>query len=272
MGRVAGENPSTNRPVSYPLRTVPPPAPAFAPVARGLESASATAVHPKMPAKTEWTKPELPPWVPVWIPSVEAIKTAGKASIGNVKDNILREGKSKPEAAAELALLLAQYGSFLFLLIGLGPGIPPWYLPQLVGIALMVVGAFFFLTAAATLSTQLSLLATPSPDGIEIVSTGVFKYCRHPQYFGMIAFGIGFSLATCSTSRLTYTVIMWLALEKKADLEEFFLSQQYPDAYPKYAEGLPKFIPGVLPSDTIGFNKMDDEEGKYDPDHQGIAE
>jgi hypothetical protein len=65
---------------------------------------------------------------------------------------------------------------------------------------------------------------------------------------------------------------MWLALEKKADLEEFFLSQQYPDAYPKYAEGLPKFIPGVLPSDTIGFNKMDDEEGKYDPDHQGIAE
>ena len=221
--------------------------------------------------QTEWSGDGRPPWVPLWIPSVQAIKTAGLASVDNVKANLQRPGKSKKEMAIELSLLLAQYGGFLFLLIGLGPGVPPYFLAQLSGVALMVVGAFFVVAAVATLATKLSLLPTPSDDA-DVVTTGVFGHCRHPQYFGMITFGIGLSLLTLSTSRLTYTVIMWLALEKKADIEELCLSQQYPDSYPKYAEGLPKFIPGRLVDDSIEtFQKFDEEDAKAYPD-LGVAE
>ena len=198
-----------------------------------------------------------PEWVPTWVPSVNSLKTAGIASVDNIKESLKSPTKNKKEAAIEIGLILVQYVGFLMVLIGLGPVTPPWFLANLTGLALMVVGAFFVCASVATLATKLSILPTPMPDA-KVMKVGVFKFCRHPQYFGMIAFGLGLSLLTLSKSRICYVVIMWLALEKKADLEELKLSEMFPGEYDEYAASVPKFIPGHLL--TNKYDKQIDED------------
>lgn len=78
----------------------------------------------------------------------------------------------------------------------------------------------------------------------------------------MISFGLGFSLVTLSSSRLIWVALMWLALDKLADIEELFLGEYYP-GYKEYAAELPKFIPGRLvtgrPDPT--FERLPNEPG-----------
>ena len=115
---------------------------------------------------------------------------------------------------------------------------------QLAGLALVVVGLFYTLAAPATLASKLSLFPTPSPTAV-LVTEGVFSHCRHPQYFGMVTFGLGLSLLSLSFNRLFYVTLLWIALEKKADIEEITLAEKFPD-YLDYAKDKPKFIPGRL--------------------------
>jgi len=213
-----------------------------------------------MAVQTEWTGDGRPDWVPRWIPSADAIQKASVASIDNVKANLTQEGKSNKDKAIEVALLLVQYVCLLMVLIGLGPATPPWFLAQIAGFALVIVGAFFTTTAMASLATKLSLLPTPNDDS-DLITIGVFSHCRHPMYFGMLTFGMGFSMLTLSCSRIIYTIIMWAALEKKADIEELHLVEKFPGSYMDYMSKVPKFIPGRLVAvGADNFYPLDDEE------------
>lgn len=194
---------------------------------------------------TTWGGDGRPEWVPAYVPSVDAVKTAYDSLLDNVKSNIQTPGKNKMELAIELTLVVIQFAGILLCFIGVPMGVPPWFLSQILGIALIGIGAFFFFAAAATLGTKLTFLPTPTP-GYSLITVGVYERCRHPQYFGVIAVLLGLSLATLSPERLVWATVVYLVLDKKADIEEMYIAEEKPEAYPDYAASKPKFFPGRL--------------------------
>uniref|UniRef100_A0A7S2C155 Protein-S-isoprenylcysteine O-methyltransferase n=1 Tax=Haptolina brevifila TaxID=156173 RepID=A0A7S2C155_9EUKA len=207
-----------------------------------------------------WGNDGRPPWLPIWVPSVEAIKEPFKNVMPNAMSNMQKPGKSKKELAIELTLVVIQFTGILLCILGLPCGAPPWFLAQIAGVALVAVGAFYFVAAPATLGTKLTFLPTPTT-GFELVTEGVFDHCRHPQYFGVLAFCIGLSLVTLSAERLLWTVVVWLVLDKKADIEEMYLAEVHPDIYPAYVASKPKFIPGRLVTGRLeSYSELDEEK------------
>jgi len=81
------------------------------------------------------------------------------------------------------------------------------------------------------------------------------------MYFGMVTFALGLSLVSLSPWRMCWTTVMWLALEKKADIEELCLTEQFPESYIAYAATRPKFIPGRLVAGKLEseYAQMDDD-------------
>lgn len=207
---------------------------------------------------TTWANDGRPEWVPTYIPSVDAIKRSFVPAVDNVKANIQQPGKNMKEAAIEVTILVVEVVAFLMAILGIAPAAPPWALAQLTGLALLVVGAFYFVAAAATISSSLSFLPTPNPGMVTFIREGVFAHCRHPMYFGMVTFAVGLSLVSLSPWRMCWTTVMWVALEKKADIEELCLTEQFPESYIAYAATRPKFIPGRIVSNNKEYAQMDD--------------
>ena len=137
----------------------------------------------------------------------------------------------------ELSLVAAQCIGILFVVLGV-PAIPPppYFIAQIVALALIVVGVYYFFTSTAMLAGSLSIMPTPGP-GTVLINYGVFGHCRHPLYFGLMTFALGVSLLTLSFNRLFWTVVLMIALDKKADLEEACLLDTFP-AYADYAQVL----------------------------------
>jgi len=212
------------------------------------------------------------PFVPAWVPSHESIVAAFTSSLDNVKANITMQGKSKKDIAIELALIFVQLSSLLLIIIGLPPlPAPPFLLAQIAGVALMIVGIFYLLASPATLASKLSFMPTPGP-GAVLTTEGVFAHCRHPQYFGLVTFGLGLSLISLSPNRLFWTVVMWLALEKKADIEEICMVEAFPE-YTDYMKDKPKFIPGrLITGQNVDAPSSPAREGFVDISGVDIAE
>jgi len=223
-------------------------------------------------AVTEWQGDGRPAFVPTWIPSVQALQMAFPASIENMKANLTRPTKSKKEAAIECVLVLLEVIAFLMMLLGIVPGVPPWGIPEFVGIALFVVGAFYFVTAAATVGVKLSFLPStlPSsePNSTSLITEGVYAHCRHPMYLGTLAASLGFSMLTLSFGRLFWTTVLYITLEIKADAEELILNDQF-EKYADYAARTPKFVPGInrlitgRDETAASFNRLE-EGGRVD--------
>ena len=186
------------------------------------------------------------PWYPLWAPSYESLLSLPEAVLDNAKAVLLDPTKDKKDIAIEVTIVFVQYVALLFAFLGVPPlPPPPWFLAQFAGVALACVGIFFFLTSPATLAGRLTVLPTVGPEAV-LVTEGVFSHCRHPQYFGLIAFALGVSTLSLSLNRLFWTVLMWLVLEKKADIEEACLLGKFPGRYSHYMTTTPKLIPGVL--------------------------
>jgi protein-S-isoprenylcysteine O-methyltransferase Ste14 len=114
---------------------------------------------------------------------------------------------------------------------------------RLVGLALVLVGAFELLAGGAFLGASL----TPYPRPVEGGSLrrhGVYRFVRHPMYGGVIVMSVGWSLATTPVA-LVAALGLGGFLELKSRREEGWLLERYP-AYAEYRRGTRwKFVPGV---------------------------
>lgn len=76
-----------------------------------------------------------------------------------------------------------------------------------------------------------------------LVTDGVYAYMRHPQYFGLILVTIGLLIQWPTV----ITVIMWPALMfayyRLSKKEEADMEREFGDAYARYRERVPMFIP-----------------------------
>jgi protein-S-isoprenylcysteine O-methyltransferase Ste14 len=79
----------------------------------------------------------------------------------------------------------------------------------------------------------------------EVVSSGAFRYVRHPLYLGSILVYLGLTVSTASLFCLALLVVIFLFYNYIAGYEEKLLETKFGDAYIEYKKKTGKWIPGI---------------------------
>jgi protein-S-isoprenylcysteine O-methyltransferase Ste14 len=79
----------------------------------------------------------------------------------------------------------------------------------------------------------------------ELVTSGPYRYVRHPIYSGLLLATLGTALATNLTS-LIVVAVLTAYFYYAATVEERNLTQTFPTAYPTYRSSTKMLIPFVL--------------------------
>ena len=80
-------------------------------------------------------------------------------------------------------------------------------------------------------------------DPPEVIRDGVFKYTRHPVYFGVILLYLGLSIITLSLASLGLLVIIVIFYDFIASYEEKLLTKHFDKEYENYKDDVPKWVP-----------------------------
>lgn len=80
-----------------------------------------------------------------------------------------------------------------------------------------------------------------------LVTTGIYRFIRHPQYTGIFMFTLGWilhwpSIITLVMWPVLVTAYIWLARR-----EEKIVVEEFGDSYLEYARKTPRFLPAILP-------------------------
>ncbi|HNT22682.1 MAG TPA: isoprenylcysteine carboxylmethyltransferase family protein [Saprospiraceae bacterium] len=111
---------------------------------------------------------------------------------------------------------------------------------------LFLAGSFFGLIVLFLAMAQLNTNLTPWPSpkiGGTLVSSGLYRFVRHPIYAGILVFAICFALYSGTGSRLILSVLLWLLFHFKSSYEEKLLSAKFPE-YEEYRTRTGRFVPG----------------------------
>jgi protein-S-isoprenylcysteine O-methyltransferase Ste14 len=79
----------------------------------------------------------------------------------------------------------------------------------------------------------------------ELVTSGPYRLIRHPIYSGILLASVGTAVAL-SWSWLVATILAGIYFVYSARVEEHYLLEQFPDAYPTYAHSTKMLIPFVF--------------------------
>ena len=78
-----------------------------------------------------------------------------------------------------------------------------------------------------------------------LVTTGAFRYVRHPLYLGSMLFYLGLLLATFSLASLGVFVVIVIFYNHIAGYEERLLEERFGEEYARYRERSGRWLPGV---------------------------
>ncbi|MCB1624765.1 MAG: isoprenylcysteine carboxylmethyltransferase family protein [Pseudomonadales bacterium] len=135
----------------------------------------------------------------------------------------------------------------IILLVGF-IGLPAWPSgaplgARIGGIALILTGVVIAWLAARTMGRSLTPLPHP-PDGSRLITSGVYRYVRHPIYGSVLLMTGGTAVALWSLPHLLGTLLLLVFFDAKARREELWLRQRFAD-YEEYARRVHKLLPGV---------------------------
>ncbi len=109
----------------------------------------------------------------------------------------------------------------------------------LAGAAIVIVASLYLLARARALT------ALPRPmDSGGLVTSGPYRFVRHPVYAGLILGSIGLALVRLSITTLVLALVLFVVLDVKRRREEDWLSERYPDygAYRSRTHALVPFV------------------------------
>ena len=98
----------------------------------------------------------------------------------------------------------------------------------------------------------------------EPVQSGIYQYCRHPMYLGVILFHIGLGLISLSLIGWILIFITMKFYNFLANYEEKKLHDQYGSKYEIYMEIVPRWIPNIkkilnqhrFPKELLAIDKL----------------
>ena len=82
-------------------------------------------------------------------------------------------------------------------------------------------------------------------DEPELVTSGPYHLVRHPIYSGILVAGVGTAVAL-SWLGLIAVVLAGLYFVYSATVEERYLTEQFPDAYPAYKRSTKMLLPFIF--------------------------
>jgi len=104
-----------------------------------------------------------------------------------------------------------------------------------------------------------------------LVTSGIYRYIRHPQYTGIFLIITGWLLRWLNPTILIMYPILLILYYRLARREEKYVLKEYGDAYLKYKESTPMFSPIKLPSRRNKISAMDELFSPDFVDHSGIS-
>ncbi len=81
-----------------------------------------------------------------------------------------------------------------------------------------------------------------TPIGEKPITTGLYRYSRHPMYITQLVMFIGVGIASASWLFLLLTIVYTALGFIYAGSEERVCLEKYGDAYREYMEGTPRWI------------------------------
>ncbi len=79
-----------------------------------------------------------------------------------------------------------------------------------------------------------------------LVSTGLYRFLRHPQYSGLLLFTLGWILHWPSVITLILWPVLAAAYVWLAIFEEKQIQEEFGEAYEAYARSTKRFIPYII--------------------------
>jgi len=127
-----------------------------------------------------------------------------------------------------------------FLLFNYRTGETPFEIQVVCGV-MVFVGVGLVIIPILQINKFISVLPTPVK-GSKLVTTGAFKYIRHPIYAGIILGGVGLAFMFNNFIQLIIIFILYLLFELKSEYEEQQLFKKFPE-YLAYKKHTGKFFP-----------------------------
>lgn len=109
------------------------------------------------------------------------------------------------------------------------------------GLIIGLIGLGVVGLGAQRLGPSMSVFPRPVDDGT-LIQSGLYRFVRHPIYFGVISAALGWALFRTSVPALILTVVLFFFFDRKAAQEEIWLASKYSD-YPAYKQKTRKLIP-----------------------------
>jgi protein-S-isoprenylcysteine O-methyltransferase Ste14 len=144
------------------------------------------------------------------------------------------------------ALFIIHYAPLLLIIL-LGPLTPifniwnfptDWLITILTGVVVFILGAYVYF--------KWEIFWNKTYKG-QLVTTGIFKYIRHPHYTSLLIIGFGlalffYSLAAMLIAIIAVPIMIWSIID-----EEKNLKNQYGSEYKKYMKKVPwRIIPKIF--------------------------
>lgn len=114
---------------------------------------------------------------------------------------------------------------------------------QSCGIAIGLLAFLIMAIAAINLGTNLTPLPHPKDDSV-LIQTGLYRYVRHPIYFGVLLAALAWLLIFPGLYILAYSICLFLFFDIKARREEVWLTERF-SSYKEYQARVKKLIPGI---------------------------
>jgi len=163
-------------------------------------------------------------------------------------------------------------------------GLEAWLLPSTkeqslvtgLGLLLCVVGELVRKSAMLTAGKSFNHLVQSSrSEEHQLVTSGIYSWCRHPSYAGWFLWSVGSQLILCNPlCCVAYTAVTFMFFKERIFVEEFMLLQFFGSSYRSYqdtvATGIP-FIRGYLEPVWGGGDQQAQSVGHHQaqsPGHQ----
>jgi len=102
------------------------------------------------------------------------------------------------------------------------------------------LGLFAFVIGVILLVTATVNFVTAPPD--ELVTTGAYRYSRHPMYLASLLICLGSGLAALSWLFILLSTAMAICFHREALIEERYCLDKYGNAYQQYRSRTPRWV------------------------------
>ena len=120
---------------------------------------------------------------------------------------------------------------------------PPNGLLLWLGYGIFILGTVIALIAAINLGKNLTPLPKPK-ENAELIQGGLYRFVRHPIYFGVIVLSIGWGVIQQSALVWLYVIAIAVFFDIKSRKEERWLVERF-SAYADYQGRVRKLIPWI---------------------------